>query len=458
MSDIVLRRTNFQLPAVKNFDEEFEIKKTIGKGNFGAVYSAVHKESDYLLAVKRLHVEVQSELAELQREITIMQQCDCPFVVRYYGHFIQKADKGWDMFIFMEFCSLGSLRDVLHVRKRGFEEPEIAMICRYVLLGLLYLHFNKKIHRDIKADNVLVNSAGEAKLADFGVSGQMEHTMAKKNTLIGTPVFIAPEVIVNDEGYNAKVDIWSLGITLIELAETVPPYHNQNPMTVLMTIPTAPPPVLKDQDKWSPLFHSFLAACLTKDPEQRPAADMLLNHPFILEHTSNCEKIMTALVEEISELKESAAEEGADLGADEEHRKKRIEAEKKLRAEAPAPKKSKSEKDEDKTLANWSSFQQQAAPAASVKVKDEAVDDTKRREKERKAARRARRAERKAAKEAARARSGGSSSSHRDGSHSHRDHSSHKDKHSHSSSSKHHKDKKKDRKKDRKEEKKSRKK
>lgn len=104
------------------------------------------------------------------------------------------------MYIYMEYCSLGSLRDILHVRKRGFDEPEIAMIMRYVLLGLLYLHFNKKIHRDIKADNVLVNSAGEAKLADFGVSGQMEHTMAKKNTLIGTPVFIAPEVIVNEEG------------------------------------------------------------------------------------------------------------------------------------------------------------------------------------------------------------------------------------------------------------------
>jgi serine/threonine protein kinase len=105
----------------------------------------------------------------------------------------------------------------------------------------------------------------------------MEHTMAKKNTLIGTPVFIAPEVIVNDEGYNAKVDIWSLGITAIELAETVPPYHNQNPMQVLMTIPTAPPPTLKDKAKWTPLCHSFVAACLTKSPDERPAADMLLN-------------------------------------------------------------------------------------------------------------------------------------------------------------------------------------
>jgi hypothetical protein len=188
-------------------------------------------------------------------------------VVRYYGHYIHKAEKGWDMYIFMEFCALGSLRDVLHIRKRGFDEQEIAMICRYVLLGLLYLHFNKKIHRDIKCDNILVNSAGEAKLADFGVSGQMEHTMAKKNTLIGTPVFIAPEVIVNDSGYDSKVDIWSLGITSIELAETVPPYHNQNPMQVLMTIPVAPPPVLKDQAKWSPLFHSFLSACVPEDHE-----------------------------------------------------------------------------------------------------------------------------------------------------------------------------------------------
>jgi serine/threonine protein kinase len=243
--------------------------------NFGAVYSATHNATGFLLAVKKLHVEVQSELAELQREINIMQQCDCPFVVRYYGHYISKADKGWDMFIFMEFCALGSLRDVLHIRKRGFAEDEIAMICRYVLLGLLYLHFNKKIHRDIKCDNILVNSAGEAKLADFGVSGQMEHTMAKKNTLIGTPVFIAPEVIVNDSGYDFKVDIWSLGITAIELAEMVPPYHNQNPMQVLMTIPVAPPPVLKDQAKWSPLFHSFLAACV---PEQH---EILTNCGFL---------------------------------------------------------------------------------------------------------------------------------------------------------------------------------
>ena len=180
----------------------------------------------------------------------------------------------------MEYCGGGSVSDIMRLRKKTLTEEEIATILRDTLLGLEYLHKRRKIHRDIKAGNILLNQEGHAKLADFGVAGQLTDTMAKRNTVIGTPFWMAPEVI-QEIGYDCLADIWSLGITALEMAEGKPPYGDIHPMRAIFMIPTKPPPSFRDLDCWTPEFIDFVQKCLVKNPEQRAAASELLQHDFI---------------------------------------------------------------------------------------------------------------------------------------------------------------------------------
>ncbi|XP_022106885.1 serine/threonine-protein kinase 3-like isoform X2 [Acanthaster planci] len=255
-------------------EEVFDILEKLGEGSYGSVFKAMHKESGQVLAIKQ--VPVDTDLQEIIKEISIMQQCDSPYVVKYYGSYF----KNTDLWIVMEYCGAGSVSDIMRRRSKTLTEDEVATILQSTLKGLEYLHFMRKIHRDIKAGNILLNNEGFAKLADFGVAGQLTDTMAKRNTVIGTPFWMAPEVI-QEIGYDCKADIWSLGITALEMCEGKPPYADIHPMRAIFMIPTKPPPTFRNPEGWSPELIDFTSKCLVKNPEERATATDLLQHPFI---------------------------------------------------------------------------------------------------------------------------------------------------------------------------------
>ncbi|KAH9370341.1 hypothetical protein HPB48_006741 [Haemaphysalis longicornis] len=208
-------------------------------------------------------------------------------IATYYGAFIQKSPPGKDdkLWLVMEYCGAGSVTDLVKSTKgQSLKEEWIAYICREILRGLSHLHANKIIHRDIKGQNVLLTDNAEVKLVDFGVSAQLDRTIGRRNTFIGTPYWMAPEVIACDENpdatYDNRSDLWSLGITALEMAESQPPLCDMHPMRALFLIPRNPPPRLKSR-KWAKKFQSFIETVLVKDYQQRPYTEQLLKHPFI---------------------------------------------------------------------------------------------------------------------------------------------------------------------------------
>lgn len=266
-------------PHVSSRDPEklFELIEQIGSGSYGSVHKALIKRTGKLAAVKKIAMEENDDLGDIENEIKMLEECNHPNVVAYYGSF----SKDKVMWICMEFCGGGSVSDMYNGLQRGLREPEIRGIMIESLKGLEYLHKEHKVHRDIKGGNILMTDTGEVKLADLGVSAQMEGTMAKKKSFIGTPYWIAPEIIavemkLGPDGYTTRCDVWSLGITAIELAEQAPPMFDLHPMRALYLIPKNPPPKLKDAKSWSKEFKDWLKAALTKNPSKRPDCTDLL--------------------------------------------------------------------------------------------------------------------------------------------------------------------------------------
>ncbi|NXA22488.1 STK10 kinase, partial [Ibidorhyncha struthersii] len=270
----------------------------------GFVLQAKNKETGALAAAKVIETKSEDELEDYMVEIEILATCDHRHIVKLLGAFY------WDgkLWIMIEFCPGGAVDATMLELDRGLTEPQIQVICRQMLEALHYLHSKKIIHRDLKAGNVLLTQDGDIKLADFGVSAKNMKTLQKRDSFIGTPYWMAPEVVMcetmKDTPYDYKADIWSLGITLIEMAQIEPPHHELNPMRVLLKIAKSDPPMLSCPSKWSLEFRDFLKTALDKNPETRPSAAQLLEHPFVSKVTSN-----RALRELVAEAKAEVMEE-----------------------------------------------------------------------------------------------------------------------------------------------------
>jgi serine/threonine kinase 3 len=256
----------------------FQLISKMGQGSYGSVFTARDKRDDSLVAIKVLQVEEGAPLHKLKAEIHTLRKCHSKYIVAYKGTF----HKNNEIWIVMEHCNVGSLCDLMAITDRTLTEEQIAAVLHMSLLGLEYLHVQRKIHRDIKCGNILVSKEGVCKLADFGVSAQLTHTCSKRRTVIGTPYWMAPEVLDTSAEYDGKADIWSLAITAIEMAQGDPPHSDLHPMRAIFVIPGSPPPLLSEPDKWSKDFKDFLTVCLQKNPDDRPSARRLLSHQFIV--------------------------------------------------------------------------------------------------------------------------------------------------------------------------------
>mmetsp|Transcript_8563 Transcript_8563/g.9746 ORF Transcript_8563/g.9746 Transcript_8563/m.9746 type:complete len:388 (+) Transcript_8563:261-1424(+) len=255
-----------------NPNKKYSKLRKLGEGAAGEVFECKDKQGKKW-AVK---VAPESDIDNIKQEIAMHALSNHENIVNYKETFRYNRQ----LWMIIELMTGGSLTEMVgkHIK---WGEPEIAYVCKLMLKGLAFLHRQHRLHRDIKSDNVLVDLDGSVKLADFGFAVNLTEETQKRKSVVGTPYWMAPELIRGLE-YDDRVDVWSLGITAIEMAEGEPPLINEKPLRALLLITVNPPPTLQNQQKWTPEFHHFLKCCLTPNPERRATTEQLLMHPFIL--------------------------------------------------------------------------------------------------------------------------------------------------------------------------------
>lgn len=276
-----------------NIDNIYEILGQIGRGSYASVHKAINRQTGEICAIKKIPSK-DSELQNLISEIGILSNCKCKNIVR----FLASDWSNKEALIVMEYCCGGSVKDAMRQLGRTMNVEQITVILRDVLNGLDYLHANKKIHRDVKAANILLNEEGIAKLGDFGVSEPLEAS-SKKRSIIGTLLWLPPEVINQDQNYSTAIDIWSLGVTIIEMGDGQPPFSELNQSAALEEIKNLDKqsPTFKDASKWPQNLLEFVCLCLEKDASKRKSAHDLLNYDIMLKAPTN--EVLKRLVAEV---------------------------------------------------------------------------------------------------------------------------------------------------------------
>lgn len=283
----------------------------IGEGSSGSVYRAYDPTQNVPVAIKRVIPKTEEDLTLFKFEVAVMSSAFHHNLIKCYASY--KVDN--NLFIVMELADAGSLTDVLYFlndRKMHLNEPEIAYVCREVLQGLASLHGIKRIHRDIKSDNTLVTRDGQVKIADFGFAAQLTTKENKRNTVIGTPFWMAPEVCRGMD-YDAKVDVWSTGVLAIECAEGAPPLLHETQMKAMFIIATEGPPKLKDPKVWTEDFHDFISQCTKINPSERATAAEMLKHPFLLRAASR--EHMAKIFSVVADFREQESQKVSDKNA-----------------------------------------------------------------------------------------------------------------------------------------------
>ncbi|CAI2178958.1 12065_t:CDS:2 [Funneliformis geosporum] len=285
----------------KKVKEPYSRQELVGRGAYGAVYKGINNETNQVVAIKVLNLDTEEDdVGDIIKEINLLSQLkhsDSQSITKYYGSFLH----GTKLWIIMEYAAGGSIRSLLNAGP--LEEKYISLITREVLQALIYLHKCKIIHRDIKAANILLTEEGKVQLCDFGVAGQLTASSAKRTSFVGTPYWMAPEVIKEGATYDTKADIWSLGITVIEMATGNPPYHKLNAMKAIQLIPKNPPPQL--EDKFTVHIRELVSLCLNDYSEQRPTAEELMKSKFIKSATKHQNGLLRELIAKYEQWKQT---------------------------------------------------------------------------------------------------------------------------------------------------------